>query len=325
MSPPTGSPARDGRVAAVTGGTGFLGRACVAALAASGWRVRLLVRRAPAHPQLSGIPVELVWGDLADERALARLLEGASVVVHAAGASTARDGGAFPATNGDGRRRVAEAARQATGCRFVHISSQVARAPGLSPYAASKRDGERALVSTLGSAGEWVILRPCVVYGPWDAATESLLRVAAGYAVPLPRAPALRLAMVHVDDVAGAVSAFCTATLPGTAAERVFEVCDAAPDGHDWRDVVRLAAPRAPRFIGVPDGLMLAAGAVSDVWAAATRQPRLFGRGKAREILHRDWRPDPDLRVPEAIWAPRIGLAEGLQATLREGGPLVGR
>ncbi len=299
-----------GRLAAVTGGTGFLGRVCVAALARAGWRVRLLVRRDPAHPLLAGVPMETVRGDLACGAALARLVEGASVVVHAAGAIKARSAAAFQATNRDGTGRLAEAAARVPGCRFVHISSQVARAPELSPYAASKRDGERALAAALGGAAQWVILRPCVVYGPWDAATLSLLRVAAGPLVPAPRAPSLRLAMVHVCDVAGAVLAFCGASLP---AGRVFEVCDAVPDGHDWRDIVRLAAPAPPRLVGVPDRLLLAAGALADCWSAVTGQPGLFGRGKAREILHRDWRPDPGLRVPAAIWQPRIDLARGLR------------
>ena len=87
------------------------------------------------------------------------------------------------------------------------------------------------------------------------------------------------------------------------------------PDGHAWRDVVRLVAPAA-RFVSVPDWLMLAAGGTSDAWSAVSRQPVLFGRGKAREILHRDWRPDPKLRVPAQIWAPCVGLADGLRDTL---------
>ena len=235
------------------------------------------------------------------------------MVVHAAGAIKARNLGAFQATNRDGTAMLAAGVKRVPGCRLVHISSQVARAPHLSPYAASKHAGERALMAALdGADTEWVILRPCVVYGPWDAATRSLLRVAASFAVPAPRAPALRLAMVHACDVADAVLAFCTAPLP---APRIFELCDAAPDGHAWRDIVRLAAPATPHFVTVPDWLMMAAGGVADAWSALTRQPVLFGLGKAREILHRDWRPDPGLRVPSGIWAARVSLREGLAWT----------
>ena len=192
MSPADGLPAGEGRLAAITGGTGFLGRYCVAALAAAGWRVRLLVRRDPAHPLLAGLDLDLIHGDLADGAALARLVEGASVVVHAAGAIKARSATAFQATNRDGTARLAAAVRRIPDCRLIHISSQVARAPWLSPYAASKREGERALVAALGDGrSEWVILRPCVVYGPWDAATESLLRVAASRAVPAAARPGI--------------------------------------------------------------------------------------------------------------------------------------
>jgi uncharacterized protein YbjT (DUF2867 family) len=71
-------------VVAVTGGTGFLGRYIVATLAASGWNVRLLTRRATLHPLLSEIPLEPVLGDLGDASALRRLVTGASVIIHAA-------------------------------------------------------------------------------------------------------------------------------------------------------------------------------------------------------------------------------------------------
>ena len=45
----------DAPLAAVTGGTGFLGRHVVAALAAQGWRVRVLVRR---ECGAEGLPAE---------------------------------------------------------------------------------------------------------------------------------------------------------------------------------------------------------------------------------------------------------------------------
>ncbi len=297
---------------ALTGGTGFLGRYCAVALAAAGWRIRLLVRRDPTHTLLDGVPVELVQGDLADDAALSRLVRGAQAVVHAAGAVRATSAAAFRATNTDGTGRLAVVVgREAPDCRFVHISSQAARCPELSPYAASKRAGEAAVQAALGGHA-WAILRPCVIYGPWDASSMSLLRLASQPFVPVPRAPEPRIAMVHVRDVARAVLAFCD----GGPVGRVFEVCDGAPDGHAWRDVVRLAGPgRAPPFVPLPDAVLLAAGGLTDLWSALARRPMIFGRGKAREILHRDWRPDPALRPPAPLWQPRIELSDGLRET----------
>jgi hypothetical protein len=71
-----------------------------------------------------------------------------------------------------------------------------------------------------------------------------------------------------------------------------------------------------PRFLPVPDGAMLAAGAAADAWAAATGRASLFGRGKAREILHRDWSSSAERQPPPALWTPRIGLEAGFGETL---------
>ena len=62
--------------------------------------------------------------------------------------------------------------------------------------------------------------------------------------------------------------------------------------------------------------LFLAAGAAADAWTAATRRPALFGRGKAREMLHRDWSSSAALQPPPGVWTPRIPLDEGLAETV---------
>ncbi|HKP78951.1 MAG TPA: NAD-dependent epimerase/dehydratase family protein, partial [Phenylobacterium sp.] len=56
-----------GRLAAVTGATGFLGRQIVRALLADGWRVRLLARRDPVDLLWGGATPEVVIGDLGNE------------------------------------------------------------------------------------------------------------------------------------------------------------------------------------------------------------------------------------------------------------------
>ncbi|MCK8783930.1 NAD(P)-dependent oxidoreductase [Roseomonas sp. NAR14] len=302
-------------LAALTGGTGFLGRHAVAALLAAGWRVRLLARRAPAHPQLAGLPFETVPGDLADPDALARLVRGADAVVHAAGLVKARGAAEFMAANRDGSGRLGAAvAAHAPAARCVLVSSQAAREPSLSAYAASKRAGEAAAVAALGGA-PWVVLRPCVIYGPWDVDGLSLLRLARLPLTPVPTAPAPRLGMIHVADAAAAIAALCREGPAGAT----FEITDVRTEGHPWRDILRLtgaALGRAPRFVPVPDALLLAAGAANDALAALGLPRTIFGHGKAREILHRDWGSTPGAQPPRALWSPRIELAAGLRETV---------
>ncbi|WP_343897967.1 NAD-dependent epimerase/dehydratase family protein [Craurococcus roseus] len=303
----------------MTGGTGFLGRHVVQALARGGWRLRLLARRPDASPAPPA-EAEVVPGDLDDPAALRRLVEGARAVVHVAGLTKALRASDFMAVNRDGGARLAAAAGAgvARGARLVLVSSQAAREPRLSPYAASKRAGEEAAVSALGGRVPWVVLRPPVIYGPGDREGLALLRLARAPVVPVPRAPEPRLAMVHAADAAAAVAALCREGAPFGAR---FEITDGRHEGHAWRDILRLVAglaghERPPRFLPVPDAALLAAGAAADAWAAATGRASLFGRGKAREFLHRNWGSAPERQPPPDVWAPRIDLESGLRETL---------
>jgi len=301
-------------VAALTGGTGFLGRYIAQAFAAAGWRIRLLTRSAPVHPMLDPLPLDLVLGTLNDSRSLARLVAGADVVIHAAGLVKARSRAEFLAVNRDGAARVAAIVAQAPQSpRLVMISSLAARAPALSLYAESKRAGEEAARDLL-DAGRCIILRPSAIYGPWDLEGLAMRRLAAGPFAPAIAAPEPRIAMIHARDAAAAVIAVATAA----AAQGCYDMSDARQDGYGWREllaVIGASLGRTPRPVTVPDAVLLAAGAVGDGVAALSGQPAIFGRGKVREILQRDWRIDPALRIPPDIWQPRIDLAAGMRET----------
>lgn len=318
---PSVSARADRGLAAVTGAGGFLGRHVAAALSRDGWRLRFLLRRSPAPPLPDGsAPAEAVRGDLHDPASLRRLVEGARAVVHVAGLVKARRAADFFAANRDGSARLAEAVAGAAapGARCVLVSSLAAREPLLSAYAASKRAGEDAAAAVLDAAGvPWVVLRPSVVYGPWDREGAALLRLARAPAAPVPRAPEPRIAMIHAADAAAAVAALCREGAPSGAR---YEITDERREGYGWRELLRVLAGLMerppPRFVPVPDGALLAAGALADSWAAATGRASLFGRGKAREILHRDWGSAPERQPPPAVWAPRIGLRSGLRDTL---------
>jgi nucleoside-diphosphate-sugar epimerase len=302
-------------VAALTGGTGFLGRSIAQSLTEAGWQVRLLVRSAPLHPQLESLPLDLVLGDLADQAALARLVSGADIVIHGAGLVKARSNDAFMAVNRDGARRVAEAvAAEPSAPRFLLISSVAARTPGLSGYAASKRAGETAVADVLGRR-PWAILRPAAIYGPWNSEGLAALRMASARVAPVIAAPEPRIAMIHVRDAAEAVCALATAELR----QQTWDVSDARTDGYGWRELLARmgsAFGNNPWPLPLPDGAVLLAGRLSDWLAALRGEAAIFGAGKAREILHRDWGIDPARQIPSAIWQPRIDLDTGMRETV---------
>jgi nucleoside-diphosphate-sugar epimerase len=306
--PPAGAP-----VAAVTGGTGFIGGHVIAALAASGWRVRLLLRR---MPRLAGTetPVEAVPGRLDEPEALRRLVDGAAAVVHLAGAVSARGPREFMAINRDGTAALAAAWREAAPeARFVLLSSLAARAPAVSPYAASKAAGEAALDAAPARCAA-AILRPGAVYGPGDRAALGLLRTAFWPVQPVPAVPAARIALVHARDLAGAVAAFARPDAPGG----LFEIADGRPEGHGWRDIVEaacMAAGRRARPVGVPLALLHPLGRLGDLRARLGAAAMLTS-GKLGEIAHGDWAAHAARLAPRTLWAPEIALAQGFAETL---------
>ncbi len=310
---------RDNRnkpVAALTGGTGFIGRCLAAKLQTAGWRVRALVRstsRAAQITQLAG--AELITGDLEQVTDLRRLVQGADAVIHCAGAVRGVTPAQFDRVNVDGVRCIAQAAReQACLPRLICLSSLAAREPRLSPYAASKHKGEQALVDAAGGM-TWAALRPPAVYGPGDRELLPLFRLMAHGFAPLPTTPRARFSVIYVDDLANAVLCWLDAAAPATG---IFELHDGRVGGYCWDDVIRIVQQltgRPVRRIRVPLPLLQLPAAVN--WVAGQLLPYapMLTPGKIRELRHSDWVCD-NQRIQQAVdWRPVVDLAEGLRRT----------
>ncbi|MBP2293388.1 NAD-dependent epimerase/dehydratase family protein [Azospirillum rugosum] len=305
------------RVVAVTGGTGFLGRAVVAALARTGWQVRLLVRRSADHWPCPDHEPELVFGDLLDADALRRLVRGVDAVVHLAGLIKARSRAEAMAVNRDGSARLAAiAAATAPTARLVHVSSLAAREPQLSDYAASKRAGEDAVRAARGDA-PWVVVRPPAIYGPRDKETLAVFRWARSPVLPLFHGPESRVCLIHVEDAAEAIAALCAGGPTGC----VFELSDGQRDGYSWRTIldeaVRAVGGGRPVIVPAPPLLVRLTGAVAGLAGRLAGRPSILTPGKVREMLHPDWSSAAERQPPPALWAPRIALPDGFADTVR--------
>ena len=141
---------------AITGATGFIGRALCQRLEPGRQVVRALSRQADSR-----LPdtVTVVRGDLSSSAALRALVRDAAWVVHCAGAVRGASRRAFDAVNVDGTAALLDAmAAAAPKARLLHVSTLAAAQPQLSDYAASKRSAE-LLVTTRDRAGT-------LFYGP---------------------------------------------------------------------------------------------------------------------------------------------------------------
>ncbi len=192
----------------IFGGSGFVGRHTVSALAKRGWRIRAAVRRPDlaGHLQPMGVvgQVHAVQANLRYPQSVARAVEGSTAVVNAVGVLAPSGRQSFDAVHAEGARAVARAAREAGVKRFVHISAIGADAASAARYAQSKAAGEAAVLEEFPSA---IILRPSIVFGPED---EFFNRFAA-LARMSPFLPSIgggktKFQPVYVGDVAAAIT-----------------------------------------------------------------------------------------------------------------------
>jgi len=216
----------------VLGGSGFVGNALVAELAARGGRVKVLTRRREHAKELILLPtVDVVQADVHDERVLAREFRGFDAVVNLVGIlHEARRGREDKpqARRGDFHQCHIELPRKAIGAcaeagisRFLHMSALGADPTSDSAYQRSKGVGE-ALVreagwqananpGTLDGARlaarrgmQVTIFRPSVIFGPGDSFLNLFARLLKLLPVVPLACPNARFQPVYVGDVAKA-------------------------------------------------------------------------------------------------------------------------
>jgi NADH dehydrogenase len=111
----------------VFGGSGFVGRHAVEALARDGWRVRAAVRRPDlaGHLQPMGDvgQIHAVQANLRFPDSVRRAVEGAEAVVNLVGILSKSCAQTFNAVHVAGARAVAKAAREAGAKTLVHVSA----------------------------------------------------------------------------------------------------------------------------------------------------------------------------------------------------------
>ncbi len=211
----------NGRLVTVFGGSGFIGRHAVRALARAGWRVRVAVRR----PDLAGFlqplgavgQIQAVQANLRYRWSIERALEEADAVVNLVGILAPSGRQSFEAVQAFGARAIAEASKAAGITNLTHVSAIGADPASPALYARSKAQGEAGVLAAVPEA---VVLRPSIVFGPEDEFFNRFAKMAQISPVLPVIGPDTRFQPVFVGDVAAAILAAVSGRArPGTIYE----------------------------------------------------------------------------------------------------------
>jgi dihydroflavonol-4-reductase len=324
--------------ALVTGATGFVGAAIARALSAAGWQVRVLVRSGSDRSNLQPLALDVVEGDLTDERSLECALEGCAGLFHAAADYRlgARDTAELYRTNVEGTRNILNAARTAGVARIIYTSSVATMgipsdgSPGeertpvtldhmIGHYKRSKYLAEEVARDAARSGMSVVIVNPSTPVGPGDikpTPTGQLVLDAARGRMPAYVDTGLNI--VHVDDVAaGHLLAFER----GKPGERYILGGEDMTLQTILAQIARLVG-RSPPRIRLPYAAVLPVAYLAEGFARVSgrsgrvtlegvrmsRKRMYFSSGKAVRELGYRWRPPLEAFEDAVRWFRDRGL-----------------
>jgi uncharacterized protein YbjT (DUF2867 family) len=239
----------------VFGGSGFLGRHVVRALANRGYRIRVAVRR----PGLAGYlqpmgrvgQIHAVQANLRYVDSVAAALRDADIAVNLVGLMLEGGRQRFDALMADGAETVAKTATE-VGAPLVHVSSLAADPDAPSCYARTKGEGEQRVRAAASGA---IIVRPSVVFGPEDDFFNrfgAMSRLAP--ALPLPGGGHTRMQPVFAGDVAEGIAKAVDGDLKaGTTYEF------GGPDVYTFKELMEFVLATVERrrlLLPMPFGLM---------------------------------------------------------------------
>lgn len=298
----------------VTGSSGFIGAAAIAALAEAGHRVRAASRR----PTKITDPERIDWvplPDLENEIDWAPLLEGIDVVVHLAAIAHRNNAnnGNYAKANRVATANLAKACGRHGIRRLIFMSSIGAQTGSAADHVVTESDEpwpitayDRAKLAAeeevRRSGVPFTILRPVIIYGPGAKANIALILRIAALPLPLPfGAFRNQRSLLSIDNLVQAIIVCLDG--PETL-NQTFIVCDDEPITlADMLTTLREAAGRPPRLISVSPRAVRAI-------VIATGRQALWDR-IGRELVA------SSANLQRAGWSPQVETKEGLRAMVR--------
>lgn len=241
------------RAICLLGGSGFVGHAITARLAAEGHRATVVTRHPERHRDLTVLPtVTVAQGDVHNETFLRSIFAGHDAVINLVGILNETRRETFARVHVELPSKIVRAMTAAGVPRLLHMSALRAEAHAPSAYLRTKAVGEAAVLKAESDALHVTVFRPSVIFGEGDSFTNRFARLLRLAPVAFPLAcPESRFQPVHVGDVA---DVFARALDSAATHGRAFNLC--GPRRYTLRELVTIIAAitgSRTRLVPLPD------------------------------------------------------------------------
>ncbi|MBI5360652.1 MAG: NAD(P)-dependent oxidoreductase [Planctomycetes bacterium] len=311
----------------VTGATGFIGSHLVEALLKRKYHVACLVRKTSNLRWLTGLDVELVYGELSNPADIEKAIAGRDYFYHLAGVTKAFTKEEYFKGNYQSTKTLMETCANSRHSlkKILHVSSLAAAGPSLDGtplredcackpvtwYGESKLQAEAAILPFMDKL-PITIVRPPIVYGPRDTDVFDYFKtIKCGIRLLTGRGK--KYSIVYVEDLVEGILSACETPV---SAGRIYYIAD--PRIYEWEniaDAIKKTIGRRTITLNMPHCVIGLAARVNENICKCFNKKTIFNRQKAMEILQPNWVCDTAKATAELHFAPKYTLEQGIQKT----------
>ncbi|MEO0123660.1 MAG: NAD(P)-dependent oxidoreductase [candidate division WOR-3 bacterium] len=309
----------------VTGATGFIGKNFVLDRAKVS-PIKILVRRTSNIIVYKDHPNVLInYADLENDQGLDQALEDVDIVVHCAARTMGRSYYEFYHANVVATQNLINAMRRKKVNKILFLSSQSAGGPGSSKngvdektnsapvsfYGITKRLAEEIVIN---SGLDYIILRPCSVYGPYDMEILKIIRILEKGFCPNISKEEKYINLIFEKDLIALMEIIIAKSLFN---HKTYYVSDGIC--YAFNEVIKtiqeILQKKECIKINIPEHVALLFGILSDL--LIPQKIRLVGYDKIKEMSQSFWVCVSSSIMEDAGWSPHYDLKKGMEETIR--------
>ncbi|MBI5216038.1 MAG: NAD-dependent epimerase/dehydratase family protein [Ignavibacteriae bacterium] len=313
----------------ITGATGFIGSHLAESLHAKGYQLRCLIRKTSSLEYIKHLPIEYVYGDLFDDKALQSAVADVDYVYHFAGVTKAKTKEEYFRGNHLATKNLLHVVLKTNPelKRFVHVSSQAAVGPSLgdkavdeqtlfhpiTTYGISKMEAEKECLRLLDKL-PITITRPPAVYGPRDKDVFEFFNTMNKGLQPMIGFGKKYVSLVHVKSLVDGI------ILAGEHPNGVGQIYFISSERfYHWKEIGELTASIMQKKVlrlKIPEAGVYVIGFFAEIFSKFSSKPALLNLEKVKDIIQDAWTCDVTKAKKELGYRETINLEEGIRGTV---------